>query len=485
MKIPVAEWLPDVAELDAGVASVARNVFPAANSYQPIKRATAYSGVMEVGATPCGLGVGNTQLGAFKVIGGSTNKLWLLDGTVWDEAGSGYSATTDERWSFTQFGTAFLAGNINTALQVIDLDGGTTFSSVTGSPPKARFWDTVSDFVIAAGLESNPQAVQWSGINDYESWTPGTDLSDIQEFPDGGRIMNVTGAGEIIVQERKLRRMIRAPGSGLAFTFQEITAARGTIAPFSVIKYGGGIAYLAEDGFWFNDQPIGKGKVDKYFLSQADNSLLYSVIGTFDPTGPRLIWIYKSGAAEYYDKGLVYDWSLGRWSDFDTGAYGDIGGLWDISNLGTPGLSLEDLDALYATLEDVEYSLDSRVWLGGRPVLAGLGSEGKLVFFEGANALATMETGEAELIPGYRSLITAARPLVESSACTVQIGKRDRLADTRTWGTAADMVTSGRNPVRASGRYLRLRATVPAGETWTHFQGFDIPDTNVSKLGAR
>src|SRR5690606_15339988 len=158
----------------------------------PMRKATAYSGAMASGAVPCGLGVGQTANGTFKVIGGSADRLWLLNGTAWDEAGSGYTATIDERWSMTQFGSAFLAGNISTDLQVLDIDGGTSFAAVAGSPPRARFYDTISDFVVAAGLASNPNALHWSGIDDYESWTPGTDLSDIQEFPDGGRIMNVS-----------------------------------------------------------------------------------------------------------------------------------------------------------------------------------------------------------------------------------------------------------------------------------------------------
>lgn len=483
MLISPAPWLPDVAETNAQVAAVARNVFPGANSYIPVKRATAYSTAMGSGIVPCGLGAGQASDGSFKVVGGSTAKLWRLTGTTWTEAGSGYAATTDERWSFTQFGTYLLAGNINTPLQELDLDAGTSFGATAGTPPQARFWDTVSDFVIAAGLSDDPFAIQWSGINNRASWTPGTLLSDIQTFPDGGRIMNVSAAAGVVVQERKIRFMRRAPGSGLAFQFEEAEAAKGTIAPFSVVKIGGTIGYLAEDGFWFNGEPIGKNAVDQYFLSAANAATLYSTIGTFDPTGSRIIWAYRTGVADYFDKALVYDWRLKRWSEFDSDAFPDLGGLWELSNLGAPGLTLEDLDALYATLEDVPYSLDSRTFLGGRPVLAALGAEGVLAFFEGANAAAVTETGERELVPGFRSLVNAVRPLVDSSSVTVQAGKRDRLADSRTWGATGTMTASGRAPIRSSARYHRFRVSMPAEATWTHMQGVEVE--NVARLGTR
>ena len=36
------------------------------------------------------------------------------------------------------------------------------------------------------------------------------------------------------------------------------------------------------------------------------------------------------------------------------------------------------------------------------------------------------------------------------------------------------MNTSGINPVRQSGRYMRANVKVPAGSVWTHAQGIDL-----------
>jgi hypothetical protein len=472
MRLPAADWLPDVAELDIDAAAVARNVYPDLKGYLPVKGPSTYSSALA--AIPYGLTYAQRTGGSFRTIAGTADMLYVLDSSAltWTEAGTGYAATDDDRWSFVQWGTTLLACTLGSALQKYDIEAGGSFSNASGSPPLASIVDVFGDFVVLARLASDPFALQWSGIDNFEQWTAGSNLSDIKEFKGGGRVMNISGAAGLVVLERALWQMIRSPGSGLAFEFQQVEAAKGTIAPYSVVKYGPAVGYLAEDGFWFDGKPIGKNKVNRHFLSTVSQDRLFSVRGAIDPIATRIYWAARTTQSVPYDWLLVYDWALDKWSDIVIDAH-------EFSNLATPGLTLAGVAALYATLNLVPYPLGSRVWQGGRPVFGIVGSDLKLAFFEGNNLAATIETAERELAPGRISSVRGARPLVGSSAATVTMGGRNRLADSRTWGTATAMQTSGRVPVRGSWRYQRGRISVPAAETWTHIDGLEL------EVGAR
>ncbi|MCW5697219.1 MAG: hypothetical protein KIS96_10885 [Bauldia sp.] len=426
-----------------------------------------YSGALP--GDPLGLTMAQRGGGAFRIFAGTASGLYALDSSdlSWTAIGAGYHATDDDRWSFVQWGSQLLAANLQDDLQGFDIEAGVAAGPVAGSPPRARFIDVISDFVVLAGLSSDPFALQWSGIDDVESWTPGTDLSDIKEFKGGGRVMNISGAAGLVVLERALWQMIRSPGSGLAFEFQLVEAGKGTIAPFSVVKYGPAIGYLAEDGFWFDGEPIGQNKVNRHFLATVSQDRLFSVRGAIDPIATRFYWAYRTGESAAYDRALVYDWRLKRWSEIEIGAT-------EFSSLATPGLTLEGVSALHPTLADVPYPLGSRVWQGGRPVFAMFGADRRLAFLEGPALAATVETAERELAPGRRATVTGARPLVGAAAATVAIGRRDRLADVRSWTAEAAMQPSGRCPVRAGGRYVRARIAVPAAESWSQIEGVDL-----------
>lgn len=472
MRLPAADWLPDVAELDINAAAVARNVYPDVKGYLPVKGPSAYSSALA--NIPYGLTYCQRDGGSFRVVAGTADKLYELDSSAltWTEIGTGYAATDDDRWSFVQFGTHLLACTLGSALQEWDIEAGGSASNVAGSPPLARFVDVFSDFVVLGGLSSDPHSIQWSGIDNRTQWTAGSNLSDIKEFQGGGRVMGIAGSAELVILERALWQMIRSPGSGLAFEFQQVEAAKGTIAPGSVVKYGPAIGYLAEDGFWFDGKPIGKNKINRHFLSTVSQDRLFSVRGSIDPIATRIYWAARKTESVPYDWMLAYDWALDKWSDIDIDAH-------EFSSLATPGLTLAGVAALYATLDLVPYPFGSRVWQGGRPVFGIIGSDLKLAFFEGNNLAATIETAERELAPGRIASVRGGRPLVGSSAATVQVGGRNRLADARTWSSASSMQTSGRVPLRSSYRYQRGRISVPAGETWTHIDGLEL------EVGAR
>jgi hypothetical protein len=76
---------------------------------------------------------------------------------------------------------------------------------------------------------------------------------------------------------------------------------------------------------------------------------------------------------------------------------------------------------------------------------------------------------------------TGVRPIVDAAA-TVTVKTRERLADDKTESSSSSMVTSGINPVRESGRYVRANIKVASGTTFNHAQGVDLV---ASRAGQR
>lgn len=477
MKVPFGDFLPDVAELDTAtgagpICAVARNVYPGANSYLPVPGADEPYATALAGP-PRGLYLAQKEDGSYKAYAGTAAKLYEYVSTTATEMGTGYTVPDDEQWSFAQFGTNLIATNFTDGPQFIDIEAGIAFAALTGSPPDARFVDVIEDYLVLASLGSDPFGIAWSDTNDATNWSTGN--SGSQSFPDGGRVQNFSGAAGLVIQERAVRQMIHTPGSAEVFQFSKLADARGTIAPYSVIKFGDKVGYLAEDGFWFDGVNIGANRINNFFFANVDRSRLFSTKGAFDPTRPIFYWAARTTEAAVYDFGVMYNWKSDRWSELDYP-------LYDMANIATTGMTLEELAVAYPSIEDVPYSLDSRVWQGGRPGFAIIDSAYKLAFLDGDNLLATIETGERELVNGRRAMVRSARPLVDSSAALIAVGRRSRQADAFSWTDDAAMQTSGRCPVRADGRYHRIRLTVPAGSTWTHASGVDL---DASASGVR
>jgi len=482
MKLPFAEFRPDVATLATGYSENIRNVYPTSVGYAPHKSQSAYSAAL---TGPCrGFVSVQTSSGATRVFAATQTKLWLLDSDLtWADVSLGSGAyngpAEDHNWGFAAFDGFLYATNENDALQRIDIDSGTAFANVAGSPPQARHIGVVEGYLVLGCLASDQNAITWCDTLDPTNWSTGN--SDTQTFPDGGPVMAICGAAKRIIQQNAVRFMAHQPGSSLVFAFEHIANARGTIAPASVIQVGDSIAYLAEDGFYFNDQPIGKEKVDNYFLNLVNTDRVFATMGGFDPERRLFRWAFHTGDGVPFDWQLIYSPSTDRWSQV-------VDDVTFIGDAATPGVTLEGLDALFATLEDVTPSLDSRVWEGGRQVFSVFSDDHKLAFYEGSNMEALLETTEKDPIEGRRAMVMGCRPLIDGDTgalTTARVGSRERMAGSVSYGSYAALQASGRVPLRKGGRYHRAGVKVAAGASWSHARGVELGPMDVAPLGLR
>jgi hypothetical protein len=393
-----------------------------------------------------------------------------------------YSAlSSDMQWQFAQFGNLVFATQENAPLQVYNLSSSTAFADCSGSPPQAAYISVVGRFLVLSGLLSNPYRIHWSGLNDTTQWTSGVNSSDYQDFPDGGIVRGVAG-GEfgVIFQDQAIRRMVYAPGSAIVFQIERVSQDQGLFAPYSIIRAGDTVLFYSAQGFYKiipggRPEQIGREKVDRFFFDDLDKTDLKLFIGAADPRSTMVFWAYKStsGATGLYDKIIGYDLALERWFTIEmTGEY--------LLGMSQPGITLENLDSISASIDALEASLDSFA-VSTQPLIAQFSSAHKMGFFSGSNLEATLETAE-QGTDGQRIFIRGFRPITDAAEVYGSLTYRENQQETPT-DTAEVLISSrtGRCDLRKSTRYSRMRARIPEATLWTNISGIE-PDTTTDGL---
>lgn len=389
--------------------------------------------------------------------------------------------SSDAQWQFAQFGNLVKATQENVVLQTYTLGTSSAFADNAGSPPQAAYISVVGRFIVLSGLLSNPFRVHWSGLNDTTQWTSGVNSSDFQDFPDGGIVRGVAG-GEFgtIFQDQTIRRMSYIPGSPLIFQIERITESLGLFAPYSIVRAGSLIFFHTAQGF-FKIAPgglpeqIGRERVDRYFFDDLDKTEIRMFIGCSDPRSTRAFWAYKStsGTTGLYDKIIGYDYALDRWFPLTmSGEY--------LLGMSQPGITLESLDTLSASIDALAATLDSFA-VSTQPLIAQFDSSHRLGFFSGANLEATLETPE-QGTDGRRIFVNGFRPVVDAPTVYGSASYRETVSDTPTsLAEIAKNTRTGRCDLRRSTRYSRMKIRVPASEQWTYAAGIE-PDVRQEGL---
>lgn len=484
MRVPFGPWLPDLPENENPGMIEALNVLPAAEAYKPFR---AFMDLTTSGLSARGRGLHGSigSDGVTYIVGGDTQDLYFLSGASWVKRGAGsYSTSSDGWWTFANFGQQVIATNGTAVPQACSLSSSLSFTALGGSPPVAKYCAVVDNFVALANLAGAPQRVRWSGIDNSSYWpTPGTTdaieaQSDQQDLVgEGGEIKAIVGGSPAyIFQERAIWRM-QYRGAPLIFDFQMVEPGRGTPAPKSVVRYGDRVFYLGQDGFYAFaggvSQPIGVGQVDRWFFDNVNPAAMWAVTGAIDPERQLVYWSFPTGAEVTGTQALIYNWGVQRWSHATLPAY-------LLSNIYTSGMTLEQIGAVYSSIDALPASLDSNVWQGGRLLLAGINTNGQLATLTGTPATGRLTTREFEFFPGRQAILTGVRPIADGSVGIVAYRRAVSSSDYNLF-IGGSQNRAGRYTFRINGRLLRLIMSV--GGEWTYAQGIDIDDFDLRPAG--
>lgn len=476
--LPFAEWRPDMPDLGQW-AREALNVVPGEESYTPFNALATATDAL--GARAQGAAWFRCPDGTQKMFAGDATKLYRLGGSIWSDAsrtsGGAYAPGGDGTWRFEQFGPLAIAVNGVDAPQRFDLAAGTHWQPLGGAPPVGSFIANVGDFLVMAKIGVTRQRVQWSAIDDCESWgSDPTTQADFNDEPDGGDITGLVG-GEfgLIFQEAAIRRMTYE-GSPVVFRIDKIARDLGASIPNSVAGVADLAFFLHKSGFYMIQggqalTPIGRGKVDRTFWREFDETNAFRASAAIDPVRGLYIFAYPaSGSSGTPNRLLIYNWRTARWSRAQQACELVYSGVAQQS------WTLEQLDA-FGTLETLPFSLDSSYWTGVTSLLLfGFDTAHKAGAFNGAVMPATVETAELAPGNGRRVTLRGCRPLIDGGAATVAAGVRESQQAIVSYTPFVGLTGAGLAPLRRSGRYFRLRAALAAGAAWSNLQGIDDLD---------
>ena len=381
------------------------------------------------------------------------------------------SLSSDAQWQFAQFGNLVFATQKNAPLQVYNLASSSSFADCAGSPPPAAYISVVGRFLVLSGLLDFPFRIHWSGLNATTTWTSGTNSSDFQDFPDGGIVRGVAG-GEFgtVFQDQAIRRMSYIPGSPLIFQIERIAQDLGLFAPYSIVRAGSLIFFHSAQGFYKIapgglPEQIGREKVDRTFFDELDKTELRMFIGASDPRSTRAFWAYKStaGTTGLYDKIMGYDYALDRF--FPVSMVGEY-----LLGMSQPGITLENLDILSASIDALAASLDSFA-VSTQPLIAQFSSAHKMGFFSGASLEATLETSE-QGADGEQVFVSGFRPVSDAPTVYGSLSYRNLISDATT--SLPEILRNARTgncDLRRSTKFSRMKIRIPASTSWSFAAG--------------
>ena len=492
--IPFGKWRPDAADLLSGFSTIAKNVYPGPTSFRPFPALGTTTRMSALTGRPQGAAAFKSPLNqlTYLVVGDNTKLYQRTAATAISVGGATYSCPPDEWWEFATAGGYFIAANIDDPIQGALMNTQPlAFANLVDSSlqPQARHIAVVGkQLMIANTLESGtyyPNRVRWCAVTAAGAVDPTdfdesqTTLADHQDIEGLGSVKRVVGGKKsalILCDEGTTR--FDFVGTPDIYVQNPLENGVGCIQSRSVAQQGSLAYYLSRHGFVVCDgvgtQGIGDEKVDQWFFDNWSESLSHRMSTAVDGERHLIIWAFTSSAevnGANPDTLLFYHTPSGEW------AYANVDTKY-IFTAKTAGVTLEDLDTheLGGTnIDAMETSLDSAVWDGGADVLAGFDNDNEMVYFDGANLAATIETGDFEHFKGHRTIIDKVSPKADGGTLSVSLAVRDRLNDTVTFGSAVTQNSDGVCPFESgnSGRYVRYRFQIASGGSWSHAEGFD------------
>ena len=478
MQIPFGEWLPDQPQHMNPGANVATNVYYALNSYKRFPSLVDYS-TNNVGSDSRGAGSFRDNANNVYNFVATNTDIYQLDGGTFTSRKGSLTGDNTDFWTFTQFGNYIIASNgvdkpqyylMGTSTNFADLD------TIATGVPNFRVSGVVRDFLITGNLTTGSNTINWSGINDITEWTSGTKQSDSQDLPgSGGEIVHIT-SGEIgyVFRQNQIIRMDYV-GGATVFRLSVISPNRGAVYGRTVCQDNRRVFFYADDGFFEinGDQviSIGAEKVNRFFDANLNKAYTDRIVAAVDPFNQLALWLYPSvnntsNTTGICDRILIYNYATKKWSLANTNAS-------TIFSQFVGAYTVELMDIISQNLDDINIALDTDFWNGGQLFLGAIDSDYKAAIFSGTANQGEIETSEVELFPGFRSNIQSIRPIVDAQA-SVTIKTRDRLADTANESSEISMNSTGINPVRQSGRYVKINVKTPTGVAWSDAQGIDL-----------
>jgi hypothetical protein len=458
-------FAPDRAPTEPGVMVDCTNIVPTEDGFAVGPAPAAVPGLGAL-AAPCrgGVVVAKTD-GSRRTIAGTQTRLYELVAGAWSDVSRGlaYTGSTENRWSFAQFGSTTIASNDT---QILQASTAGAFADITGAPT-AKIVFAVGDFVMALNTSDagfGDQGDRWwcSGIFDYSTWAPSitTQANSGRLVGGGGDLTAGLALGETAVAY-KARAMWRGTyvGGAAVWQWDQIEGEQGAVGQEAVCDADGRHFFVGDDNFWIYDGvravPIGTEDVRQWFFTNSSPSYRYRTIVSYERQNNR-VWVFFPGAGSTDgtpDRTLVFHMKTGRWGRADRSIQAAFGFV-------QPGVTFDTLNTVSATFDALPASFDSQYWLAGGRSLAVISASNMLQTLTGTPVSGTFVTGDiGDDWLASRLSMARLRFTISPTAAGVSGVTLANTSGASNAGGAASLY-DGAFHIRQSGRWHRLTFTL-------------------------
>ena len=395
--IPLLGFAPDADSTAQGVITDCVNFIPYINGMEGGPAPSTPSDVPALAAECLGAAVVANLAGTRRIVAGTTDTLYELSGGVWTDVSAvgGYSATSDFRWSFAQFGNATLAANKGDTIQ---RSTSGAFAAIA-SAPTAEIIFSVGAQVMALNVNDGadkPDGWHCCALNDDEDWT-----TSITTQAASGRLVSTAGAikagarlGDYAVAYKSksiyLGRYVGAPS---VWDWQQVSGGEaGCLGKEAICDLGGVHFFVGEDNIWLFDgtrpTPVGDGVVRQWFFDNSSADFRYRSKCVFDRHNNRVWLFFPSSSSDVCDSALVYHVKSQKWGVSNR----PVEAVLNYISGGLTFDTWDDAGATFDTLPDIAF--DSQFWLSGGQALAAINSSHQLQTLTGSSASSSFTTGD-------------------------------------------------------------------------------------------
>lgn len=376
--VPLTGWVPDADATAPGVILDCANLIPTVRGMKAAPSATT-SAVSALGAAALGAGLVVDLSGSSTSYAGTSTALYKAGSTSWSDvtrsSGGAYSASTDTRWRFAQFGNTTLATQKADRMQFATTGnfadvvlGGTKYA------PKSALVETVAGFVMLAncndtsaglGTSYGDQQNRWwcSGIYDYSDWTPAvsTQCTTGLLVDSPGAITGLKRLGSNVVAYKDTSLYVGIfVGSPSVWQWTLVPGEAGCSSNEAIVDIGDAHLFVGKSDFYAFDgaRPVAIGDgVREWFFANLNPAYSYKICALHDKSNANVFWFYPSGGATTCNAGIVYNYKAKKWGRYDVSVEAVV-------QFSAGGIAYSGLDSYtYATLPAITY--DSPFWGGG------------------------------------------------------------------------------------------------------------------------
>jgi hypothetical protein len=429
--IQLLGFAPDAPQETPGVITECSALIPFEKGFKAAPTTTD-PGVDALAATCRGAAVLLKLDASRRLFAGTQTKLYELSGTSWTDvsAAGNYTGSTENRWSFAQFGNVSLSSNLTEAIQYSNGSG--AFAAISGAP-KAKIIFTVSGFVMALYYDDGTLTTDgWfcSGYQDYTVWTEAvsTQCASGRLFGTPGPFTAGIRFGEdALAFKANTIYQGRYAGPPLVWQWTEIPGQAGCVGQDALCDISTDatpmVFFVGLDNFYIYDgtraRPVGVGKVRSWFLQRLAHTFNYRIITSYDKESRnvRIYFPYSGSAAGVPDNCLVYN------VQNDTWGLDDQRQIEATVQYVSSGLTWHGLGTAYATWNDLpDIPYDSPYWSAGSTTPAIFDTSHKIQQLTGVGSsscsFVTGDFGSNEYVTTYKGIIPNFITTPTTATCT-------------------------------------------------------------------